>query len=472
MTALLIIGLLQAGFVTTSIGDGGSVSLITQNSTVHPQSHTVGGLALTVPPHGEGAVFVQCAGEPPPIPIAQRGPDHIITPPVIEFADGPPALWISAARQGRAALAKRISAVRGETALRLIDPKDLPDWFGAIRFAPLTLIAASTWAELPERHRTVLRQAVASGMTLVIGAGEGVVPADTLAPLTAVRLGPLARPGPAMLDALSRASTRRVITSDTARIRADGQPLLVESAYGLGTVRVLGSRLVALDTGVVTRAAFADGSDRLTAVLDWINAQPGLAERRASPLAPWIWWSLLALLGLAIAGRFVPRLALAGGAIWVVGAALVPPTGAAIRVDASRGIAVPLSETEDLVVGTVDITLGEGGAHVLTGGGAVSLDDARPGGACLLSTAGASGWRVQGAPNARRRLTVFAFAEDLGQGTPSDTLAPGPGRMERLTRSNAIGLAQAADQPVELWRFVPAPVAADPPQDLPAPADP
>jgi hypothetical protein len=235
---------------------------------------------------------------------------------------------------------------------------------------------------------------------------------------------------------------------------------------------VLGARLTELGKGEIAAATFKEGSGRLGAVLDWVDAQAGLSEKRASLLGAWVWWSLLALLGLVLVARIAPRLAVTGGVIWVIGAALVPPTGAAIQVDASRAIAVPLSDGEDVVVGTFDLTLGQGGAHLLPGAWPASLDDARPGGGCVLSTDTQTGWRVQGAPNARRRLTVFTIAQNLGPGTPADTPAPADGRMEQLAATAAIGLKQPPEQDAQLWRFIPTTAAAEPPRVLPVPADP
>ena len=116
LSAFLLIGLLQGAFTQVPIGDGGSVALTTQNATVHRQLDAVGGLELAVEPHGSATAYVQCAGTPPTLTTRVRGQVATLTPPAIAFPDGPPAVWITSAQQGRAALEKRLSGIRGATA--------------------------------------------------------------------------------------------------------------------------------------------------------------------------------------------------------------------------------------------------------------------------------------------------------------------------------------------------------------------
>ena len=466
LSAFLIIGLLQGPFTQNSvsqavIGDGGSIALTLQNATVHRQLDAVGGLELAVEPHASATVYVQCAGTAPALGVRHRGHTDMFTPPVIAFPDGPPAVWITSARQGRAALSKRLSALRGPTSVLVVAPKDVPTWFGALRFAPLILVGASTWAELTDRQRDAIARSAASGATLVVGAGEGAVPADALTGLIDVRLGALGRAGPAMLTAVSGASTRRALETTNARVVADGGALVARAAYGLGEVRVVGARLTEIGAGPVGDAAFGQGPDRLSPVLDWANAQMALGEQRASPFAPWIWYALLVLIGLAILARWAPRAAAVGAIVWGIGAIALPPTRGALSVEGARFLAIPAG-ADHLLVGTVDMTLGRGGVHRLRGGPAASLDDARPGGACRIAQNDAAMWVVEGAPNTRRRLTIFGFSDQVTEGTPAEAPAPAAGRLERLSTGVASAVLRADITTDEAWRFIP---AADPPQE-------
>lgn len=476
LSAFLLAALLQGPFTQSSvtqatIGDGGSVALTLQNATVHRQLDAVGGLELAVDPHGSATVYVQCAGTAPALSVRHRGQTDTFIPPVITFPEGPPAVWITTARQGRAALAKRLSGMRGPTSVLVVTPKEVPTWFGALRFAPMIMIGASTWAELTDLQRAAIARSAASGAILVVSAGEGAVSADTLAGLIDVQLGPLMRVGPAMLTAVNGASTRRGVQTPTPRVIADGSPLVARAAYGLGEVRVVGARLVEIGTGPVGEAVFGPAPDRLGPILDWANAQAALGEQRDSPFAPWIWYALLALIGLAILSRWAPRTAAVGALVWGVGAIALPPTRGALSVEGGRFIAIPAG-SEHLIVGTVDMTLGRGGVHRLRGGPAASLDDARPGGACRVARGEGAMWIVEGAPNTRRRLTIFGFAANVADGTPVDAPPPGPGRLERLAQGVTSAVLRADIATDEAWRFVPAPEPLVKPITLAAAPDP
>lgn len=431
LSALLVVGLLSP-ITPLPVGDGGSLALTLQNATVHPQTAEIEGASFAIPPHGEVVAYVQCAGEPPRLSVRHQGRTHPVEGRPVAFEHGPPALWITSAREGRAALEKRLEQIRGATPVELIEPKAVPTWFGALRFAPLLLISVSTWAELAPDQRDAIRRATASGAILVIGAGEGEVPSTALDGLTAARFGELERGGPALLEALPRASTRRRLAAAGPRILADDAPLLVVEPYGLGEVRLIGARLSDVDPGPVGRAVFGGGGERLGAILDWIGGQPGLTEARRSPFAARVWLALLALIGLAGLSRIAPRAAVGGGIAWLVGAAILPPNVAEITTDASRAIAVPVSQSEDLVVATLDLTLGRGGHHVLPAGAQTSLDDARPGGACRLGDGAAGQWIVAGEPNARRRLTLFGFGKAT-LGGPAEAPAPAAGIVRVVT---------------------------------------
>lgn len=472
LSALLLIGLLSP-IAPEPIGDGGSVAISLQNATVHPQVADVLGVEFPIAPHAEGVAWVQCAGTPPEFSVQHHGREARFVPPAIAFEDGPPALWITSARSGRAGLEKRLTRIRGATHVKIVEPKAVPAWFGALRFAPLLMTSISTWSELSDGQRAALRQAAAAGSILIIGAGEGDAPVDALEGLTAARFLALERVGAAMLEALPRASTRRLLAADTPRIMADGAPLVVTQPYGLGEIRLVGARLTEIDPGPVGEATFGGGGDALGAILDWIGAQPGIADARRSPFAPWVWYALLGLLGLAVVARLTPRIAAIGGAVWVIGAALLPPVAAEHTTDSARIMAIPIDQTEHLLVGTVDVTLGRGGTHVLPAGVHSSLDEAQPGGACRLGDARQAAWVLAGEPNARRRLTVFAFGPASAAGAAVEEDPPAPGSLRAANASLLSALAPDAGMGErgrrEIGRyFTPAKAAPAPPLILQA----
>ena len=119
---------------------------------------------------------------------------HAVEVAPTAFEGGPPALWISTARRGRASLEAVVHPVSGASVAHL-SPADIPDTFAALRFAPLLLVSAADLATLAADRRVALRGAIIAGATLVVSAGETEVEASVLDGLAPIRLGPLAPPG-------------------------------------------------------------------------------------------------------------------------------------------------------------------------------------------------------------------------------------------------------------------------------------
>ncbi|MCB9544671.1 MAG: hypothetical protein H6706_02105 [Myxococcales bacterium] len=484
LTLLLGAGAALAGPDITPVGDGGSYALTFESRSVHPQSARVvagtAGLDAPVEPFQRLVAVAQCIGTPPPLHGGLGDADDPLPVPALDFPDGPPALWIHRERAGRAALEKRIQEVRAGLALRHLTPAEVPVHFAALRFAPLILIEINDWAELAAGQRAALRGAVAAGSVLVVGGGEGPVAADALAAVLPVQAGTAERAGPALTAALQHASGHRVLTPGPgaqARILADGAPVLVDGPHGLGQVRVAAVRLTELDAGAVAQALFAEAPDALGTVLAWLQAAPPLAEARSAPLAAYAWYLLAGLAFLGLLARFAPRVAVVLVVPLGVTAAVLPPTSADWTPRAGRVLYIRAG-AEALAIGTVDVTLQRGGAHALPAGGAeISLEDARPGGACALLAPGQAFWAVAGEPGARRRLTFFAL-----QAAPQ----AGPPGAETLPAWPAGPLAAAPLQPVEGasvplaggpvqvagWLTDATPPAAKPPAVLAAPPEP
>ncbi|MCB9527225.1 MAG: hypothetical protein H6701_02345 [Myxococcales bacterium] len=488
LCALLALPLTAAAQASAPVGDGATTGVTLQNQSVHPLTTRLGppgddGLALVLPRYGTGTWLAQCVdgadGAHPALALTvDRAAEPIDVPP-IRFEAGPPALWIAAAATGRAALQETLRAALPGATLRHLAPADVPPGFAALRFAPLILISAADYAALQDAPRAAIRDAVAAGVTLIVATGEAGAEADALADLAPITLGPVHRPTGALGEHLPLAtSARALIPGDGAAtlLTADGAPVLVEAPRGLGRVRVIAVPLAELAPGALATAALTPPAEPLTHVLRWLDQAPPPAAGRAAILGPHTWALLAILIALALLARRHPRAALVLALPWWITALALPPQFSATRLDAARLLYIPIHGGGALAVGTLDLTLTRGGARTLPAGTArVALEDARPGGACLIAHPAAAAWIIDGPPAAARRLTLFALVDTLPDGDdkigelpdwPAGHLAAAT--LRRVARPPTLPIALIADH-VDAVRVEPRPPAAIEPEALPAP---
>lgn len=461
----------------TAIGDGGSVGVQVQNRSVHPLPIALGaagddGVAQVLPRYAEGGFVAQCIegarGEAPALWATVDGQASAVEVPPIGFPDGAPILWIADQRTGRAALQAVVEAVIPGATVHHLEPAAVPSAFAGLRFARAILVSATDYARLAPERRRAVADAVSAGVTLIVATGEAGAAPDALAGLAPITLGDVGRPTGALADHLSRASARRrIVPGDGARatLVADGTPAVVEARRGLGTVRVLGVRFADLEPGAVADAALRPPPEPLGHVLRWLAQAPPPSESRASPFAAHVWILLSVLVGIVAITRRRPRLALMLAVPWWVVALALPPQWSATRVDGARVLYVPTPDGA-LAVGSVELTLTRGGPRTLPAALArVALEDARPGGACLVSGGGRAGWVVEGEPGAARRLTFFAVVDALPEG--ADKLGdlpewpPGPlaGATLRRVQSGPVPI-EGAPATLDAARVEPRPPAA------------
>lgn len=414
--------------VVEPIGDGGSVGVSIQNRSVHPLPIALGpvdgdGVHTRLGRYAAGGFRAQCIagarGEAPALAVTVDGRASPVDVPPIGFSDGPPVLWISTERSGRAALEAVVQGAIPSARVTHLEPDAVPAGFAALRFARLILIPAADLGRLDAARRQAVADAVAAGVTLVVGTGEAGAAPDVLQGLAPVALGEVRRPTGALADHLSRASARRALEpSGRARplMIADGRSVLVEATHGLGRVRVIGVRFSELEDGRLARAALTPPGEPLGHVLRWLAQAPPPGETRASPFGAHIWLLLTILAALVAVTRRRPRLALALAVPWWAVALVLPPQWSATRLDDARVLYVPVGDGA-LAVGTLDLTLTRGGARTLDAVvDRVALEDARPGGACLIVGEGAAGWIVEGEAGSPRRITFFARLDTLPEG--------------------------------------------------------
>lgn len=426
--ALGLAGPAAAQPVVAPIGDGGSVGVTVQNRSVHPLPIALGpvgaeGVAATLERYAEGGFAAQCVaggrGETPRLTVTIDHRATVVDVPPIGFPDGPPVLWLSDQRAGRAALQAVIEGSIPGAAVEQLALEAVPITFAGLRFARAILISAADFARLEPVRRQAVVDAVSAGATLVVGTGEAGAATDALRPVASIGLGDVRRPTGVLAAHLSRASARRALAAEgDARVRmvADGEPVLVEARRGLGLVRVIGVRFAELQDGALARAALTPPAEPLGHVLRWLAQAPPPGETRASPFGAHIWLLLTVLVGLVMLTRRRPRLALAVAIPWWVVALALPPQWTDTRLDAARVLYVPVPDGA-LAIGSLDLTLTRGGPRTLDAGvGRVALEDASPGGACLVSDPRSAGWIVDGEAGTPRRLTFFARVDHLPEG--------------------------------------------------------
>jgi len=449
LLAAVVLG--AAPFGVAPAGDGGGVAVTVANRNVHPASVELGGAASSIAGFGESVFYLHCAGEAPPVPaLRMAGASHPMEVSPTSFPDGPPALWISAARRGRAALEAIVRPASG-VGVRHLSLAEVPATFAAMRFAPLLLVSATDLAALPAASRAAIRGAVAVGSTLVVGAGEGTVPRTALEGFGPARLGERVAPGPALGAALPEVTAAARLTGADPLVVADGSPVVVESTIGLGRVRVLAVDL-SVASGRVAEAAFRADDREVVRMLSWIDQAPPLASGGRTVFAAHVWGllALLALLGL-LARRW-PRVGLALCLPWLAVGAAVPPVADVTEVEAARVIYRSAGDVA-VAAGSVDVRLGVGGAvHLAVPTGVVAaLEDAPRGGACL-SQGQTSAWTVTGAPGDRRRITFFALVP-----SPKDGDAPLPIAVRPRHTETSVAAPEAPRRPAPIQLDAPPP---------------
>jgi hypothetical protein len=473
-------------------GDGGSTRVTVTNASVHTLPLAAGGAEGRLAPFGTlggyaSATFLaQCL---------EAGPDgsrsllfeldrqrFTVPIPSIDFTEGLPAIWIGAESRGAATLGAALEAAGIHRVVRRA-VSEMPTQFSALRFAPFLVAAAPDFARLEPSQRRAVEQAVAAGATLVLATGEGGLEPDLLARWLGVTVGGVEHPGAAARAAVPRAVTLRRLgraPDGPARslVEADGLVLVVESPVGLGRVRVLAHALDELEPGPVALAAFSAGPDERGPLLAWLQASAAPLGGARSPFGPATWGCLMALGVLALISRRAPRLA-AAGAVPLLGASLVlPPGGQPLAGEAARAVLVPTGDGA-LVFGSLDVRFGRGGSQAIPAGAMpLALEDATPGGGCLLATGDAAAFVLEAEPGAAARLEYLGFVDAVPPPVgPPDARLPGGGAA-RLAGAALAPVGNAMPLPLPetarpantaIWQVVMPPPTETPPLVLEAP---
>ena len=380
---------------------------------------------LQVESYEKARFLVQCAGEVWPNLWVKTGNRALpVESQPMHMAKAPPALWVTSANRGRANLEKLLHFVQPDLPLEHRALGDVPESFGALRFAPLILIDSQDWGLLTPYAKKSLRDAVLAGSVLVVSTGYES-DEDALSGLTHVRLGPSGRPGAALAHALPRVSSRRELKLQgeaRALVMADGLPVLTEEQRGLGLVRVLAVSLNDLMDGPVLQKALAPRGPSLEKALSWFEQLPVPSSVGSSFFSWRVWFfclSLAALLFFPLRSKAL-RWCLLG--LWGLLAFVIAPTGNFTRLERLQTLQLR-SGQENLYFGVADVRFSKGGVHSLMLKPEVALEDSVPG-ACTVwgkdAAHALSKLVISGEPGTLLRFAFFAVVSSDATRAESD----------------------------------------------------
>ncbi|MCB9538046.1 MAG: hypothetical protein H6704_17470, partial [Myxococcales bacterium] len=173
---VLLMGALPVEVAPT--GDASGARVAVENRSVHALRAALGvddaDVEQPAPAYATVDFVVHCLGaRPPALRLRLDGEVAPVEVPAPSLDAPPPALWITSARTGRAALEALLAEVGVEVELRAVAPAEMPSQGSALRLAPLILIGVADVARLQPTARDALADAAALGATVVVAAGEG-----------------------------------------------------------------------------------------------------------------------------------------------------------------------------------------------------------------------------------------------------------------------------------------------------------
>lgn len=246
--------------------------------------------------------------------------------------------------------------------------KDFPEHFSSVTSLDLVMMNLETLSKLTPAQRANLKASVASGATLMIDLerlGRAGQAKALLSEFSPVEFGEIIR-DEQLSSSLPSPIYRRLFLSREVNIllQLNGSPLVVESAYGMGRVRVSAIPLKSIPSGDIARRVFSVDHSASQQLTQWLSAStPPLSM--AARLFNQRLWALVAFLPLiGWATRRKPSLLALSGAAWVTVAMIYSPLPPSASISAARTLYLPL-EQGAISIGTLDISSSERGAHVI-----------------------------------------------------------------------------------------------------------
>ncbi|MEE2786080.1 MAG: hypothetical protein VX589_02005 [Myxococcota bacterium] len=406
---------------TGPVGDGGTLGILIDNPNVSSSTFRLGppsggGLEFTVERVEQAKLTVQCLKDArSKLPALELAGTHVprkIDPFSVAFADGPPVIWMTSARRGRAALRQLIRQTSPNVEVLLRRPAEMPNEFAALRFSPLIILNLIDWPRLNVQQQRAILNAVGAGTHLLVTAGEGGQLDKTLSEILRTRIKVGEAPEFELTRHLPRASSRRLLDLGKGiqpLVESAAGTLMAAVQYGLGEIRLLGLSVRDLDVSVITAAAFRMPTDPLAPILAWLDQSEEVSQGKTYVLGGHIWCLLLGLfLGLFVLRRH-RRASLTFVLIWCGAAIFFPPTFAATHVAESRAVGIAVAE-RTLVVGTARLDQATAGLRTVDAGiHPLSLEMTRGGSVCVLAGPTGHQWVFSGQPGTRRYVVYLQW---------------------------------------------------------------
>lgn len=365
------------------------------NPTIFPQDTTLTVFGVetetfVLDAHSSTDIYVEChaSQQTQSLPFGVTTSTEAWTQqiPSAGLVDKRTALWISSQRQGRAHLESLIRTEIPNLNLVHLSLAQSPKSLAELDQLSMMLISAGDLERVGANAFNILRDAVALGVPLVIAAREkndnNLV---HQASLTRLRFGAW-RPVSPELGAVLPAATRvAAINHNRAQVKlvVDGLPIVAESTYGFGGVRLLAVPFATLREGVVSGAVFGQPSSRMAHPNRWLESQA------SPPVETFFISSLVPLSGLLLMLVLlsVRRSWLLSGLtviVWWGWMMSQPVADEGVLISKQWGVETELP-TGGVVLTRMDVDHRLGGARVLdVAKGQFDLKMLRTGAVCLI----------------------------------------------------------------------------------------
>lgn len=255
----------------------------------------------------------------------------------------------------------------GRTPKRL-KVKDFPEHFSSLTSLDLIMMSLETLGKLTRMQKDVLKASIASGTTLIIDLerlGRGARSKEILSEFSPIEYGEMIR-DEQLSSSLPSPTYRRLFLNRGINVllKLNESPLVAESPYGMGRVRVSAIPLKSIPPGSIAKKVFSVQHDASQQLAHWLHTStPPLA------MAPRLFnhrlWALLGFIPL-LAWVTKRRLSLLflSGSTWLVVALTYAPLPPTASISAARTLYLPL-EQGALSIGSLDVSSSERGSHII-----------------------------------------------------------------------------------------------------------
>ena len=291
----------------------------------------------------------------------------------------------------------------------------------------LFMTSLKALSDLKPHQRFTIKMMVAMGVTLVIGTGDVEGEEQLLQEFVAVGLGEVKSSEGALLELLPRASSYRRLFARSGvypLVIADGEPIALESEFGLGRVRVVAVRLNEITRGEVARQLFKSDLRAKHQLREWLDLSMPPISAPHRLLHDRVWLLIIIIPLIFLLSRREWKLIALGSVVWVTIALIRPPLFAPTSIRQANLLYIPMRTNDAqegaIVFGQIDLNSFDRGGRVQRFNRShVSLISAETQGACLMHTlhdadAQNDPKKTQAQANSQR-FTWLVLESDIGE---------------------------------------------------------